>query len=108
MGTAAGESKLFHAIVVVGLSFASSACGATEGSVDEGGNRDSSAATAVDGANTETAPDAASDALASIDSAPMGTISLGSGGTAEAGTEIFCRPDSGGPDAGHCAWPVFL
>jgi hypothetical protein len=74
MGAAPGASKLFHAIVVVGLSFASSACGSAESPVDPSAGGDSGAEVAVDGGNGENVPDAASDAVVSIDEASVDTI----------------------------------
>jgi hypothetical protein len=104
MGTAPGESKLFHAIVVVGLSFASGACGAAEGSDGRSAPGDSGA-DATEGNAGGSIPDANPN---EGDSATEGTIELEGGGAEfDTGFEPVCGPDAE-PATNHCIWPIFL
>lgn len=104
MGSAPGESKLFHTIVVVGLSFASGACGAAEGSNGRSAPGDSGA-DAGEGIRGGSIPDANPD---EGDSATEGTMELGDGGPEfDTGFEPVCGPDAE-PAANHCIWPIFL
>jgi hypothetical protein len=108
MRTAPPESKLFHTIVIVGLSFASTACGSKESPDDLITGADSSAPP-VDAGNNESLPDAEPEVLASADAAPENTITSGFGTSPSgAAVEASYAADSGRPDASRPFWPIYL
>jgi len=91
------ESKLFHTIVVVGLSFASTECGSVGRSTEDDAGGDSSAAAAAtmsDGSTLE----AAGPTLGTGDAGP----------TTPASDAAPCTPDASSPDASPCVWPVYV
>jgi hypothetical protein len=88
MGGVRGESKLFHAIVVVGLSLASTECGSSERS----------------------AGDRVADAANDTASTPEGPVFTSGGGDAtrtSSGDGGLCGLDAASPDAKGC-WPVYI
>ncbi len=89
MGGVPAESKLFHAIVVMGLSFASTACGGTTRGPLDG--------------------DAGGDAGPLLDAGPLG---FGPGPGDAAGSDVTqppqCVPDAGKPDGSDCVWPIYI
>ena len=96
MDAVRSESRLFHAIVVVGLSFASTECGSAGGSTEDDAGGDSSAAAASmsDGSTLE---------------ATGATFGPGDAGpTTPASDAAPCTPDASSSDASPCVWPVYV
>jgi hypothetical protein len=98
MGGAHTESRLFHTIVVVGLSLASTECGSATRTTEDDAGGDSS-----------TAPAASSTSDASTRDGPGLTIGLGDAAamtsTSDGGP---CPPDAAPSDASSCVWPVYI
>jgi hypothetical protein len=101
----AGESKLFHAIVVTGLAFASGGCGASTGL---GVNRDGG-----DAVGEALPTDAASQPNEAARLSDAGVDAYGGGfllappdaGAPDAAVP-FCRPDAS--SGSGCAWPIYV
>jgi hypothetical protein len=108
MGGVRSESKLFHAIVVVGLSLASTECGSSVqvNANDAGGGSspEGVADAAKDGASTT--PGLTVNASGSTADAPALTIGVGDA-TATSGDGGLCGLDAASPDAKGC-WPVYI
>jgi hypothetical protein len=109
------ESKLFHAIVVVGLSFASSGCGSTAASSETdvgdasdrgptaGGEALAEAGRIVPSPADASAPDGREDAGGTLTLGPPPDAAPPIGSDS---ATVLCEPDAQA-DA-HCVWPHFI
>jgi hypothetical protein len=97
MGASDAGSRLFHAIVVMGLSFGASACGgqAASTATDDGGRDASGASDATTAGSDGSAGDASADAT---DAALVAEVVPAS---PDAGSDAYGYPD----DAGNCVCP---
>jgi hypothetical protein len=109
------ESRLFHAIVVVGLSFASSGCGSTAALPETAAGDASNRGLTADGdafheaGRIVTSP---ADAIAPDGSEDAGgALTLGPPPDAAPPIESDSAPTLCKPDAqadAHCVWPIFI
>jgi hypothetical protein len=109
MAQAFPESRLFHAVVVVGLSFAASGCGSTATASEADATDDSSAGAVAEGGAL--VQDAGLILLLSADAASRDPAAEGGVLPQEAGL-LFLSADAVAPDSSGAppplVWPIFL
>ena len=111
MRPASPGSKLFHTIVVVGLSFAATECGSTE----RGPATADGAPPSPDGFADDAPQDAASDvgqAATHVEAGPLDPeVAADAGGSGDACMQLCCRPGAWSlVPCGTCpgVWPCYV